>query len=213
MNISERLQTIASFVDQGACVADIGADHGLLCRYLIDRKIAKSVFAVENKQGPFDILSKNVKSYSEISVSLSDGLDELPFYVDTIVIAGMGGNLISSILLKNSNKLNAVKKIIVDSHRDEDLVVSTMEKLNFVPTAMKIVQEKKFYIIIVFEKQDVNHLKSDDQVARSFNKIITNDSLYKEYRDEKLKKLRRNYACHKSLEIKKQIERLEHEYH
>lgn len=213
MRISERLKTIATFVDRGSCVADIGADHGLLSRYLIDEKIAKSVFAVENKQGPFDILSKNVAEYQNITVSLSNGLDELPFYIDTIVIAGMGGNLITSILLKNSHKLNGVKKIIVDSHRDEELVVATMEKLNFVPTAIKIVHEKKFYIILVFEKQDVNHLKSSDKIAHPFEKIIAHDSLYKEYKKHVLERLKHDYKCNKSIEIKTKIERLEHEYH
>ena len=67
MKLSQRLLTLASFVKKGAVVADIGADHGLLSVYLVEEGIAKKVFAVENKKGPFSILEKSTKKYPKIS--------------------------------------------------------------------------------------------------------------------------------------------------
>ena len=119
MKISDRLKAVASLIKENANVADVGADHGLLEIYLINEGKVNSILAIENKTGPFSILKNNLKDY-DVKLSLSDGISEIDETVDTIVLAGMGGILISDILNSHKEKLTNIKQIIVDAHRVED---------------------------------------------------------------------------------------------
>ena len=204
MKLSQRLLTIASFVKQGAVVADIGADHGLLSIYLVQNKIAKKVFAVENKQGPFSILEKNTKKYPEITVSLSDGISAIPEDVDTVVIAGMGGILISDILRKNEEKLKGVKSIIVDAHRDLRLIRETLQNLGYEFEKEVLVKEGVFYNVMSVKKGQAKL----DPVDLEFGYQIKKDPLFKEYKAHLLNQFEQNYEKNNSLELRLKIERL-----
>lgn len=204
MKLSQRLLTIASLVKEGSVVADIGADHGLLSIYLIKNKIAKKVFAVENKIGPFSILEKNTKKYPQIKVSLSDGISEIPEEVDTVVIAGMGGILISDILIKNKEKLKHVQNIILDAHRDLELVRKTLNELGYHFEKEVLIKEGVYYHVMNVSKGQTN---TDDNDLE-FGYRINNDPLFEEYRSHLLKQFERNYKLSNSLELKQKIERL-----
>jgi tRNA (adenine22-N1)-methyltransferase len=119
INLSLRLQKIASLVDKGAFLGDIGADHGYLVSYLAQEEMIQKGIAIENKKGPYLRLQENIHLFhldNQIEVSLSNGLNALPDYIDTIVIAGMGGDLIIDIFKANEDKLKNLKQIIVSPH-------------------------------------------------------------------------------------------------
>ena len=204
MKLSQRLLTIASFIKEGAVVADIGADHGLLSMYLVENKIAKKVFAVENKPGPFSILENNTKKYPEITISFSDGINEIPADVDTVVIAGMGGILISNILLKNKDKLDHVKFIVIDAHRDLDVVRKTLQDLGYEFEKETLVLGAVFYNVISVRRGQ-SKLQS---LELEFGFNIKQDPLFEEYRNHLLKQYERNYQMNNSVELKEKIERL-----
>ncbi len=206
MKLSQRLFTIASLVKKGAVVADIGADHGLLSIYLVENKIAKKVFAVENKKGPFSRLEKNTKEYPRITTSLSDGISEIPDDVDTVIIAGMGGILVSDILLKNEEKLKNVRYIIVDAHRDLCLVRQTLENLGYDFEKEILVKEGVFYNVMSVKRGQSKLTPTDLEFGYHINK----DPLFNEYRETLLEQYQRNYNCNNSIELAHKIERLKH---
>lgn len=204
MKLSQRLLTISSFIKEGSVVADIGADHGLLSIYLIENKIAQKVFAVENKTGPFSILEKSTKSYPHITTSLSDGISQIPEDVDTVVIAGMGGILISDILKKNKDKLNNVKYIILDAHRDLELVRQTLLELGYKFEKEVLVKEGNYYHVMSLTKGHGEISKTDLE----FGYHINNDPLFNVYQSHLLNQLERNYKSSNSKELNQKIERL-----
>lgn len=114
--LSARLKTIYNIIDSFDIVADIGTDHGYLIKsLLIDKKI-KFCQGVENKEGPFLIAKDNLKDLideNKVTLSLSDGLDELDEKVNIVVVAGMGGELIASIMHKNLDKCQKLDKLIL----------------------------------------------------------------------------------------------------
>ena len=205
MKLSQRLLTIASFVKENLFVADIGADHGLLSIYLIENRHAKKVFAVENKVGPFSILEKNTKNYPNITLSLSDGISQIPSDVNVVIIAGMGGILVSDILKKNQDKLENVQQIIVDAHRDQDLVRKTLIQLGYKIEQEKIVHEKVYYNVISFIKGRQELTQNDIE----FGYQIKFDPLFNEYKQSLLEHYKKIYHQNNSLELKEKIERLE----
>ena len=99
--LSKRLNKIYDFVDAGSIVFDIGADHGKLIIELVKTHKISHGYANENKKGPYNILSLACQNYPNIAVLFSDGIDNLPIDVNTLVLAGMGGHLIVNILTKH----------------------------------------------------------------------------------------------------------------
>lgn len=99
--LSQRLLTIATLVPKGARVCDIGCDHGYLAIYLRLQGIAKTVIAADLNELPLSRAENNIKKLGadNIDLRLCNGLSGiLKDEVDTVIIAGMGGNVISSII-------------------------------------------------------------------------------------------------------------------
>ena len=100
--ISKRLLCCASMVQPGSRVADIGTDHGYLGIYLLQSSAARHVIACDLRKDPLVIARRNAKLFGvdgAMELRLSDGLEKiLPDEVDTVVMAGMGGDLIQKIL-------------------------------------------------------------------------------------------------------------------
>lgn len=100
--ISKRLLCCASMVQPGSRVADIGTDHGYLGIYLLQTGAARHVIACDLRKDPLENARRNAKLFGvdgKMELRLSDGLEKiLPDEVDTVVMAGMGGDLIQKIL-------------------------------------------------------------------------------------------------------------------
>ncbi len=98
---SVRLSTIEALIPKGVRVADIGTDHGHLPISLIKSGRCERVIACDIREKPLDNARENIKKTATegIELRLGDGLSPvLPCEVDYIVIAGMGGEVISGIL-------------------------------------------------------------------------------------------------------------------
>ena len=102
--ISKRLLCCASMVQPGSRVADIGTDHGYLGIYLLQSGAARHVIACDLRKDPLENARRNAKLFGvdgKMELRLSDGLEKIrPDEVDTVVMAGMGGDLIQRILSK-----------------------------------------------------------------------------------------------------------------
>lgn len=100
--LDSRLRLCASFVRQGARVADIGTDHAYLPVWLCANGICPSAIAADINPEPLQSGKRTVEAAhleDKITLRLSDGLKEIAAdEVDDIVIAGMGGELIARII-------------------------------------------------------------------------------------------------------------------
>jgi len=100
--ISKRLLCCAELITPGSRVADIGTDHGYLSIHLIKNNLARSVIAADLRPMPLENARQNARRFgveAQIRFVLSDGLTGIdPQDADTIVCAGMGGDLIALIL-------------------------------------------------------------------------------------------------------------------
>ncbi len=132
--LSKRLETIISFVGKDSYPADIGSDHALVPIELISRGIVKRAFAVENKIGPFQRMKNAIEEAgyeNEILCSLGDGIASIPSEVNEVILAGMGGELIASILLSHPEKLVKVSYLVIDAHREYPFLLEKLGNLGF----------------------------------------------------------------------------------
>lgn len=102
LTLSPRLQTAARLVTPGGTLADIGTDHAYLpVRLLLDGAVEHAI-AADLRPGPLARARETAVRYGvseRISFRLCDGLTGVGREeVDTVVIAGMGGETIAAIL-------------------------------------------------------------------------------------------------------------------
>jgi len=97
-----RLKAIAGLIGYGACVADIGTDHGLLPVYLAQNGLAKRIIASDMSAGSLEAARRSAAKYDvtgKIEFIVAPGLEGVnETDVDTIVIAGVGGETMIDIL-------------------------------------------------------------------------------------------------------------------
>lgn len=102
LKLKSRLNMAAQMVRKGSRLADIGTDHAYLPAALILDGTVPCAIAADLRKGPLENAEATVKNYGiaeKVQLRLSDGLKCVdPSEVDDIVIAGMGGILISEIL-------------------------------------------------------------------------------------------------------------------
>ncbi len=154
--LKERLDMILSHID-GETVADIGTDHGYIPVQLALFKKAKKVIATDLNKGPLDSARENVlKNNVEDIVKLRLGSGLLPLEVgecDTIVIAGMGGELISQILRASEDVAKSANKLLLQPMNSQD----TLRKF-LLENGYKIIKEDikvegfKVYNLIIARK-------------------------------------------------------------
>lgn len=211
MKLSKRLSAIYDLVDANTSLADIGSDHGKLAIELGKDK-CDIVFCNDNKIGPFNILKNNVleSRLKNVEVSLSSGISALPDDIDTVVIAGMGGDLIVEILLNDKEKLKNIKTLILAPNTNEKEVRKEVVKLGYYIEKEVIVYEKHYYEIIKFQKGN----KIYDDLDYEFGPILRRkkDEIFLRKYQEELDDLKRlllnNLPIEKEKEIKDKIERI-----
>ena len=101
LELSPRLQLLADWVPQGVRLADVGTDHAYLPVWLTLHGRVTSAIASDLRKGPLERARETGRTYGAegIDYRLGDGLAFIrPEEADTIVIAGMGGENIASIL-------------------------------------------------------------------------------------------------------------------
>ena len=164
----KRLETILSFVEQGAIVADIGTDHAQLPILLVERNICNKVYACDEKKGPLSIAKENIKSKGlsdKIETILSDGFAHIPMDIDTVVIAGMGFYTAKMILENAQNRLHLLDKIIVQINVDSHLMRNWINENHYTILEEKYVNERnKDYEIISFTTQIEGKELSEEEI-------------------------------------------------
>lgn len=101
-HMNKRLNCILSHIPAGQGVIDVGTDHGYLPAELASRGYPGRLFASDLRPEPLAAAKRTAENAGvkdRITFILCDGLDDCdPDAVDTIVIAGMGGDTICGIL-------------------------------------------------------------------------------------------------------------------
>lgn len=101
LELTPRLRLLAGWVPPGARLADIGTDHGYLPVWLSLRGQVSAAIASDLRKGPLEHARETGRLYGAAGIDfrLGNGLEGIaPEEADVIVIAGMGGENIASIL-------------------------------------------------------------------------------------------------------------------
>ena len=148
MKLSERLELVLSFVEPGESAADVGTDHGHVPVELVRRTIVKKAVAMDVRKGPLSRATENIALAGE---------------ADSVVIAGMGGELIIKILENGRHMWDSVKQWVLSPQSEIFKVRRWLFENGFVIRKEDMVLEDgKFYTVM-----DVRREKDADSEGKT----------------------------------------------
>ena len=116
--LSNRMQSILAMLQQEKlshgkipCVADIGCDHAFVSMACVRDGLAERVIAMDVRKGPLSIAQTHIQEYGfakSVETRLSNGFEAMePGEATWAVLAGMGGELMKTILQNGKAHLDA----------------------------------------------------------------------------------------------------------
>ncbi len=147
--------------------ADVGTDHGHVPVELVRRTIVKKAVAMDVRKGPLSRATENIALAGladKIETRLSDGVAKLqPGEADSVVIAGMGGELIIKILENGRHMWDSVKQWVLSPQSEIFKVRRWLFENGFVIRKEDMVLEDgKFYTVM-----DVRREKDADSEGKT----------------------------------------------
>lgn len=214
--IDNRLKMIADMVSRRGTFLDVGTDHGYLPIYLIKNGSVENAIASDVSKGSLAKAVDEVKKekiQEKIETRLGSGLmvikpeDKL----DTIVLAGMGGILISQLIEERLEYIKANDiEFIVQPVQSPESVRKFFEKEKFTIIEEKLAKAEGRIYHIIKVKYDSNYTvpnyKSETEYEVGKGILESEDSTQKELLRELLE-----YKLKEQLKIKAQLETLDRE--
>ena len=148
-----RLAEIASRVAFGASVLDVGCDHGYIPLHLAENGIAAQIFASDVSVGPLESAKRNAEARGlsdKINFFLADGIPvEVAPLVDTVIIAGMGGETITGILERAPETLKDGVFFILQPQTKLDILLTYLRSNGFYDILLsEVVEGRRKYTIV-----------------------------------------------------------------
>ena len=150
MQLSKRMDRLASMVTEGSSLADVGTDHGYIPIALVQTGKVSRAIAMDINKGPLERAALHIREQhleDRITTRLSDGMTALKEgEADTVLIAGMGGALTVHILEGGAHCLTSVKELILQPQSEIWLVREWLCEHGYKITDEDIVlDEGKYY--------------------------------------------------------------------
>ena len=129
---------------------DVGSDRGDFAIAL--ERFSKSVYAVENKKGPYKALVLNLERHaSKVRPLLQDGLLTVPKDVDVVSILGMGGRTMLDILMRGEGYLSQLEFLLLSPQSEFELPIRFLNERGYRNSAGFYIHETRHYPVLLFE--------------------------------------------------------------
>ena len=184
-----RIDYITSLATGYKSLADVGCDHAFISIKALKNYGVKKAYALDINDGPLENARMNVKSNGledNIEIIKSDGLTNLNDAVECIIIAGMGGVLISKIINDSLEKVNHSKKLILSPNNEEAILREYLSNNGFKISDEHIIQDAGHYYEIIeaipLENEKISNIdilfgpilrkKKDDLFIKKYSKKL-----------------------------------------
>ena len=163
---------MASMVTTGGILADIGTDHAYVPIALVQRQKIKGAIAMDINEGPLARAQEHIRAArleEYIQTRLSDGAEALlPNEADSILIAGMGGELILHILTEGESVCSTAKELILQPQSEIHKVREYLRQHQYkIEDEDMVCEEGKYYPMMraVKTEQDETWNRLNDLTA------------------------------------------------
>ncbi len=150
MKLSQRMEAVAAMVSAGNILADVGTDHGYIPIVLVSRGHIPSAIAMDLREGPLKRAREHIAASrleNSITTRLSDGVAALsPGEADTIVIAGMGGELVIRILRQGEAVCKSADELVLQPQSEVTAVRRFLRENGYrITDEDMVLEDGKFY--------------------------------------------------------------------
>lgn len=190
LQLQPRLQLLADMVPEGCRLADVGTDHGYLPVYLLQRRRIRGAVAADIGAEPLAHARRTAEAYGVegIDFRLCDGLRDIaPDEVDTVVIAGMGGETIIHIL--ESAPWTRGCTLLLQPQTKIELLRAWLREHGYAADAERLVEDKgKLYLVLAVRGAEPGTASVLEQYGGF---CLEGDPLYGAYLTRQIARLRR----------------------
>ena len=151
MGYGKRIDTLCSLLDKVETFADVGCDHGYCSEYMLENGLCERAILSDISKGSLAkaeaLLAPYIRQGKAVSV-LGNGFYGVPSDVDEVLIAGMGGSEIVSILSDEKHGFMPKRFVFQPMHDAEKLRRYILENGGYIERDFTF-QDVKFYDVIV----------------------------------------------------------------
>lgn len=151
LNLTNRLKAIYKHIPPGG-LADIGTDHGHIPVSLVLSSYVGRIVASDIKRKPLERAMQTALKYDvydRIEFILCDGLTNVSSHnLKTIILAGMGGETISSILAETPWTMEEDRLIILQPMSKSDVLRDWLQKNSYRVLTEELCEDNQIYEII-----------------------------------------------------------------
>ena len=181
IELSQRMQTVADMVEKCGTVCDIGCDHAFVSIYLVAHGKADRVIASDVRTGPCAIARDNIARWNmsdRIDLRLGDGLSTIhEGEAESVIIAGMGGMLITDILENGKNVVRTTRQLVLQPQSElEDFRRFLYQQGYHITEENMIEEDGKFYPLMLVKKSEQTAPVPDRIACRYGPLLLRNQS-------------------------------------
>ena len=224
MELSKRLNWIIEKLDKVEVIMDVGTDHGYIPIYLVKNNIAKKVIASDINKEPLKKAKINASLdgvLDKIDLRLGGGLSPLNNKeADSVIIAGMGGNLIRDILENDLDKVKNLEYLILQPAQNPEVLRKYLYNNNYEILEEDIcLDENKYYEIFKVKYKKGDYITLEDIFYEISPEMLSKKSpVLKAYIESKIEKNKRvmefiidntEHAIERKNELREKNERLD----
>lgn len=190
--MNKRMHAIVKYIEPGRGLIDVGTDHGCLPAWMAAHGYRGNIIASDIHAAPLQKAREAAEKTGvteRITFQLCDGLDKCrPDSVDTIVIAGMGGDMICRILDTAEWCMDRRYKLILQPMTKSEVLRYWLTNNEFEILAEELVPEGgRLYQLIVARFGGSTRL-SDGELFLGKKRLCTDFDLYERQRQKLIKR-------------------------
>lgn len=196
MGYGKRIDTLCTHLEKSRSFADVGCDHGYCSEYVLKNGLCENVVFSDVSKGSLAKAEKLLGGYvlqGKAKGVLGDGFYGVPKDTETVLIAGMGGSEIVSILSDKKQGFMPEKFVFQPMHDSEKLRRYLLENGGYIERDYTF-EDGKFYDLIVgrqaredefqaytdaeYEFGKENLIKMGEAFVKRLKKLLSNTEKY-----------------------------------
>ncbi len=213
LEVSKRIEKIAECVKYKK-VADIATDHCYIPIHLSKIKEVEKIIACDINKKPLQNGKEHIEQFNLqdiIETRLGDGLNPVKNNeVETIIIAGVGGSLITKILSENIEVVKSAKQLILQPQADLIRLRKYLISIGFKIDKEFVVEENRLYTVLDCS-QGIDEYTEEQYIVGKNTIIDDSYKKYLEYNINALEKIKQQLIEADEIKYSDKISELEKE--
>lgn len=204
LEIKARIEKLVEKIEYRT-LADIAADHCYISLAALIRDKVDFVIASDLNKGPLETGKANIKECGyedKIETRLGSGIEPIQYgEVESVIVAGIGGNLMLNLLQQQEDKLKSFKQLILSPHNEELDIKKYIHSIGYSIKDESYVFEKGMRYVIY------NCLNEEETLPYTEVDYVLGRNIDESSKDEHYNYLKHSYG--KMLKLKAKLDKLE----